>query len=153
MSTLDQGAPGNVRPAHPVEPPFPRIQEVKAAQPPTEERVTARELDALRAVRVLEERFVNLRRKAQLADENLLATEEKLVHEIKDLTRELTDMRRTLADMRETLGSVQGEMAHAASIYDVKALEKYLSYWQPMDFVTHEELARTRNLLKRQGGS
>jgi hypothetical protein len=112
--------------------------------------IGAHELDAIRELRVLEERAVNLRKKAQLADENLLAAEARLRDEIKAVTGEITDLRHRLADVEEGLRTVRDEMAHAASVTDVRSLEKYLAYWEPVQFVTHAEIVRRENLLKGQ---
>ncbi len=110
--------------------------------------LSARELDAIRELRVLEERAVNLRKKAQLSDENLLTAEAKLREEVKLVTGELSDVRKRLADIEEGLRVVEDEMRHAARVSEVRALEKYLSYWEPLQFVTQTELARRENLLK-----
>lgn len=122
--------------------------EVVAAQHEQE----AQHVEVLRQLRVLEDRTVNLRRKAHLTDENLLAQEKKLQAEIRSLTDELTDVRRSLAELSAGLAQVQGELAHAATIYDVKAIEKYLAFWEPVGFVTQAELARRHNLLKQRPG-
>ncbi len=110
------------------------------------------ELDALRRLRVLEERFLNLRKKAQLADEKLLAEEQKVQNSIRAISSELTDVHRTLLDLREGLDLVRSEMAHAATQHDVRALEKYVAYWEPLQFVTKEDLLRKENLLKDTSG-
>jgi hypothetical protein len=110
--------------------------------------LTAHELDAMRALRVLEERAVNLRKKAQLADENLLTAEAKLREEVRLVTGELSDVRRRLSDIESGLRVVEDEMRHAASIGEVRALEKYLAYWEPLQFVTQAEIVRRENLLK-----
>jgi hypothetical protein len=112
----------------------------------------ARHVEVLRQLRILEDRTVNLRRKAHLTDENLLTQEKKLQTEIRSLTDELTDVRRSLAQLSAGLAEVQGELAHAATIYDVKAIEKYLAFWEPVGFVTQAELTRRHNLLKQRSG-
>lgn len=115
------------------------------------EALSPRELDAIRQLRVLEERSVNLRKKAQLVDDTLLGAESRLREEVQLVNTELSEVRRRLADVEEGLRVVEDEMLHAANISDVRALEKYLSYWEPFQFVTQEELARRANLLKEQG--
>jgi hypothetical protein len=119
------------------------------AQPAPEQHT---DQDIVRHLRVLEERFMNLRRKAQLADEKMLHAEQKLNTELKAITEEMVSMRKNIADLQESLALIQSEMTHAASQYDVKALEKYVSYWEPLSFVTKEELLRKQNLLKHQSG-
>jgi chromosome segregation ATPase len=113
-------------------------------------KVEPTDVDTVRHLRVLEERFMNLRRKAQLNDEKLLSAEQKLNSDIKSLTQELVQLRRTIADLQDNLAAMQNEMKHAASQYDLKALEKYVGYWEPMQFVTKEEVMRKQNLLKHQ---
>ncbi len=119
-------------------------------EPAPAEHVT--DLDAVRRLRVLEERFMNLRRKAQLSDEKLLAAEQKLATELKALTQEFTDLHHVVIDLQESINTVKAEMGHAASQYDLKALEKYVGYWEPMQFVTKDELLRKENLLKERTG-
>ena len=119
---------------------------------PGAEHITKADSDVLRQLRILEDRYVNLRRKAQLTDENLLSQQKHVQKEIHSLTDELTEMRRQLAGVTQGLQSVQGEIAHCATIYDVKAIEKYLQFWEPLWFVTQTELVRRRNLLKEPAG-
>lgn len=114
--------------------------------------VHAADVDTLRHLRVLEERFMNLRRKAQLSDEKLLAAEQKLQSEIKLVSSEITEARRQLAELRDSVAVLQAEVGHAASMHDVKAIEKYLSFWEPMEFVTQTELSRRQNLLNAKKG-
>jgi len=120
--------------------------------PPPQPTEPQSDVDTLRHLRVLEERFMNLRRKSQLTDEKLLGAEQKLATELKSLSQELVDMRRAVADLQENMNLMKGELAHAASQYDLKALEKYVEYWQPLDFVTKEDLMRKQNLLKQRTG-
>lgn len=118
--------------------------------PPKEQ--SHEDVDVLRRLRVLEDRFVNLRRKAQLADEKVLGAEAKLNTELKALSQELVQIRRSIADLRESVQIIQGEMVHTATQHDLRTIEKYLDYWQPMDFVTKQELLAKHNLLKERNG-
>lgn len=101
---------------------------------------------------------MHLRRKAQLADDKLLSEEHKVGEELKALNREVADLRKSMVDMRETLTAVRGEMQHAASKHALRALEKYVGYWEPMQFMTKQEVLRiseeapNHNLLKRANG-
>jgi hypothetical protein len=120
--------------------------------PPPAQQPAHTDADTMRHLRVLEERFVNLRRKAQLADEKLLSAEQKMGSELRSLSQELVDLRRSVADVQESIGLMKAELSHAASVYDLKALEKYVEYWEPLQFVTKDELIRKQNLLKGRTG-
>lgn len=103
--------------------------------------------EALRHLRVLEERFLNLRHKAQLADEKLLRAEQKVAAELKQMTADIGTIRRQVMDIQEALVLVQNEMSHAASHYELKALEKYIEYTTPLVLPP-----RKQNLLKESSG-
>ncbi len=122
----------------------------KAAQTVGGDEYSATELDSVRRLRVLEERFVNLRNKAQLADEKVLAAEARLRDEIKAMTAELVQLRSRVADAEDKLSAVTSELRHAASVHDVQVLEKYVAYWNPMDFVTKKELSAKQTFLKER---
>ncbi len=135
-------------------PPPPAHMQAPAAQSKDAvEHITKADADILRQLRVLEDRYVNLRRKAQLTDENLLSQEQHVQKEIRSLTDELTEIRRQLASVKQGLLSVEGELGHCATIYDIKTIEKYLQYWEPLGFVTQTELSRRRNEISRAASS
>ena len=134
----------------PTPPPFPKS--ATALNPaPALEQLSTHDIDAMRELRVLEERAVNVRKKSQLIDENLLSTEQRIHEEVKAVTTELAELRRRLTDIEEGMRLAHSEISHAATISDVRALEKYLAYWEPLQFVTQAELVRRENLLKEQG--
>jgi hypothetical protein len=137
----------------PTPPPFPKTQQPAPHPAPAAEqgeRFSPQEIAALRELRVLEERFRNLRRKAQLADDNLLALEQQVKRETAALTAELSAMRHDVRELTDTIAQLKGEVAHAAPIRDLRALEKYVGYWEPLGFVTEAELRR-QNLFKGPG--
>ena len=117
---------------------------------PAGDEYSAAELDSVRRLRVLEERFVNLRNKSQLADEKVLTAESKLRDELKAMTGELVQLRSRVADAEDKLAAVASELRHAASVHDLQVLEKYVAYWNPMDFVTKRELTTKQTFLKER---
>ena len=65
-----------------------------------------------RRLRVLEERYTNLRKKSQLTDQNMLHIDKKIIEEIKT----------------------------CAKNEDIKVIEKYVNMWEPVKFVTINQL-------------
>lgn len=91
-------------------------------------------------LRVLEERYTNLRRKMQMTDQNLLEFEKDMRSEIKALGNDLLELKRSVSEINENLIMMSSELKNSVKQYDFKVIEKYVDMWQPMNFVTREEL-------------
>ncbi len=91
-------------------------------------------------LRVIEERYTNLRKKIQLSDENLLEFEKDLTLEFKNLSSEFLDVKKTISSMNENLINMASELQHVVRQSEFKVIQKYVDIWQPMNFVTREEL-------------
>jgi len=95
--------------------------------------------DLGRRLRVIEERFVNLRRKTQLTEQNMLSSNKRFSTEIKTLNAEINDIKSSLNDITYKLSMVLGELKKMASKNDLKVLDKYLDYWEPLNFLRRDE--------------
>ena len=93
-------------------------------------------------LRILEEHYGNLRRKSQLTDQNLLQTHKKLMEEIKIINTDMTDLRREMQDIKEKVRMIIKELQEAAKKEDVNVLQKYINMWEPVNFVTRNELQK-----------
>jgi predicted nucleic acid-binding Zn-ribbon protein len=96
--------------------------------------------DLDRRLRMLEERYGNLRKKLQLTDTNMIESERSFGKELKGFNEEILELKRTVADFDEKVVIFSGEMDSAAQKTDMKVIEKYLSIWDPNTFVTRKEL-------------
>ncbi len=91
-------------------------------------------------LRVLEERYTNLRRRTQITDQNMLDTEKHLSTEIKSAHEQLSQLSDTLGEVSNKLALFSSEFAGVAKRTDLVVIEKYLDLWQPMQFVTRDEV-------------
>lgn len=98
--------------------------------------------DLLSRLRLLEERYANVRREHQTTSQNMIENHQTLSKQQRKLSDDIIDIKRTIHDLNEQLGTMQGELANAAKSHDVKVLEKYLGYWDPLQFITREEAER-----------
>jgi hypothetical protein len=96
--------------------------------------------DLDRRLRILEERYGNLRKKVQLTDQNLIESERAFSKEIRGFGSEILEVKRNIADFDEKIVIFGGEMDGAAEKTDLKVVEKYLSMWDPGMYVTRKEL-------------
>lgn len=102
-----------------------------------------------RRLRLLEERFGTLQKKEQLTEQNMLKGSRRFDAEIKSLNTELSEVRTELADMAERLKQVLRQLQSAARKEDVEVMRKYLSFWEPVQFVTQNQVERmVRELLE-----
>lgn len=96
--------------------------------------------DVERRLRVLEERYANLRKKTQITDQNMLDYESHLSKELKMLTGTVNGLKFQVQEIAEKLALFNTEFEQVAKKRDLQVLEKYLDLWQPMNFVTRSEL-------------
>ncbi len=103
-------------------------------------------------LRLIEEGFTNLRRLSQITEENLISKGKHYQTEFKTLTSDITEMRKEIAEIKDKLLLVISELGTLAKKDDVKVLEKYISFWNPLRFVTHGEVEEvvTEILNKQQ---
>ena len=92
------------------------------------------------SLRILEERYSNLRNRSQVSEQSTIELEKEVTKDIKMLTEELIDLKRDLNDIREKLGLISAEMTNLVNKNEFKVMERYLDMWQPMNFVTRNEL-------------
>jgi chromosome segregation ATPase len=96
--------------------------------------------DVERRLRILEERYSNLRRKTQIIDHNMLENDKRLSKEIKTLLESVTTLKYQIQEMTEKLALFNSEFDNLAKKRDVEVIQKYLDLWQPMNFITRDEL-------------
>lgn len=93
-----------------------------------------------RRLRLLEEGFANLRRFFQITEENIIAKNKHYSAEIKTMTSDIMEVRKEMQELRDKLGLVIRELQTVARREEVKVLEKYINLWNPIRFVTHNEV-------------
>ncbi|HYD03290.1 MAG TPA: hypothetical protein VEC16_03235 [Alphaproteobacteria bacterium] len=96
--------------------------------------------DLDRRLRVLEERYSNLRKKMQLTDQNLIDSEKGFHKEVRVFNEEILDLKRNISDFDEKVTIFGNEMGNVANKTELKVIEKYLAMWNPTMFVTRKEL-------------
>jgi len=103
--------------------------------------------DLDRRLRILEERYSNLRKKIQLTDHNLIESERSFGKELRNFNEDILKLKRNTNDFDEKIVIFDTEMQSVAQKTDLKVLEKYLAMWNPAMFVTRKEL---REFLKNK---
>ena len=106
--------------------------------------------DVTSNVRVLEDRYANLRKKMQLTEQSLLDIQKTLYKEKKLLTDELTEAKMKLQDLIDDLTAMKGELKDTVKQNDLKVLDRYLDLWEPLQFVSRKEVETLLEGLQEQ---
>lgn len=110
-------------------------------QGPQNPQVRQSSQEAVR-IRILENRYKNLSRREQLAEDNMLRFEKELNGQVRAVKSKVTETRRHLEQINDRLDIVQGQMVDAASKYDLRVLEAYLNMIEPFEYATRAEMKR-----------
>ena len=98
-----------------------------------------------RRLRLLEEGFTNLRRFFQITEENIITKNKHYSAEIKTLTSDINEIRKEIQEIKDKLVLVIRELQTVARKEEVKVLEKYINLWNPIKFVTQNEVEQIIN--------
>ncbi|MBI2134372.1 hypothetical protein HYU09_00130 [Candidatus Woesearchaeota archaeon] len=104
-----------------------------------------------RRLRVLEESFTNLRRVLQVTEQNMLDKNRIFTTEIRTIVSDISDMKKEINDIKEKIMELVKELQTAAKRDEVKVLEKYINLWNPVKFVTQNEVEQiVKEMLDRE---
>lgn len=93
-----------------------------------------------RRLRLSEERSANLRKKVQLLEQNLLTQGKKSNTDTKTVITELSDLSQKVSDFTEKITEILARLEDVAHKNDILQIERYLSLWKPVNFVTQNEI-------------
>lgn len=96
--------------------------------------------DMGRRLRTLEERYSNLQSKTQLTEQNMISRDRHLTTEIKTLNSEVNEIKKEINEIKEMILSIINELKATSKKEEVKVLEKYINLWEPVNFVTRNEV-------------
>lgn len=104
-----------------------------------------------RRLRTLEEGFTNLRRALQVTDQNMLGKNKAFATEIRAITSDISDIKSDINNIKEKIIELVNDLEEAAKKEEVKVLEKYINFWNPVKFVTQNEVeAIIKDILKKE---
>lgn len=96
--------------------------------------------DVSRRLRTLEERNANLQSKIQLTEQNMISRNRHITTEIKTLNSDIGEIKKEINEIKERILSIINELKITAKKEEVRILEKYINLWEPVNFVTRNEV-------------
>ena len=125
-------------------PPPPKKQSILGfgrAQPQADTSGMSSDISTLsRRLKLLEEGFTNLRRIFQVTEENILSKNKHYSAEIKTIASDIIEVRKEVQELKDKLLLVIRELQTTARREEVKVLEKYINLWNPVKFVSQNEV-------------
>ena len=102
---------------------------------------------------MLEEGFTNLRRALQVTEQNMLDKNKIFTTELRTILSDISDMKKDINDVKEKIMEIVKELQTSAKRDEVKLLEKYINYWNPVKFVTQNEVQQiVKEMLEKEKG-
>mgnify|MGYP001616678312 CR=1 FL=1 len=93
-----------------------------------------------RRLRIIEERYTNLRTKQQVIEQNMLSRHKQVTTEIKTTNSDMHELKTEITEIKDRLLLIIKELKECAKKEEVKVLEKYINLWDPVNFITRNEI-------------
>lgn len=101
--------------------------------------------DIGRRLRMLEERYSNLQTKVQITEQNMISRHRQVTTEVKTINTELNEIKKEILEIKEKILLIIREIQGYAKKEDLKVLERYIHFWEPLNFVTRNEVKEIIN--------
>jgi chromosome segregation ATPase len=94
-----------------------------------------------RRLRTIEERYNTMQTKSQFIEHNMLSYHKQALGETKTLNSDVREVKRELAEIKDKILALIKEIQLSAKKDEIKILERYINMWEPVNFVTRNEVA------------
>jgi len=101
---------------------------------------TIEQISAEERVRVLESKYSLMRDRIFLINQNMLQEYRKLNKDMKLIDDEIKSLKKDLNEIKNVLRNMVNEMQTFARKENVKVIEKYMNFWNPLNFVTENDV-------------
>ena len=102
--------------------------------------VATRINDVATRLKILEERYNTLRKKSQLTEQNIIESDKNNFNELRLMQENLLEVKKSVKNLTEKLSLLTDEIKTFASKNEFTILQRYVDFWQPMDFATRKDV-------------
>jgi len=93
-----------------------------------------------RRLRMLESRHNDLNKRIQLTDKNILNKNQLLTKETRAMDSDILDLKKQIHDLKNKMEIIISELKTCARKENLDTLRKYIDLWNPVNFVTKNEI-------------
>ncbi len=101
-------------------------------------------------MRSLEGKYSQFGERLLVVNQNMIEEYKKLMKELHALEEQMREIRLEMDRTQESMKDVVKELSLFAKKGDVKVLEKYINLWDPLKFVTEQDVVRIVNQEKKE---
>jgi len=93
-------------------------------------------------VRILEGKYSLTRERMMTINQNMIDHYKSSKADIKVLKEDIKEMKETVENLKKTIKDIIKELRLFARKDKLKIIEKYINFWNPLNFVTEEEVLK-----------
>lgn len=93
-----------------------------------------------RRIRIIEEQLATLRSHIDMLDSSLVEKHKSSGEDIRTVQASVREIKAELKENRELFERIANKLADFASKENVKVLERYINFWNPLHYVTKQEV-------------
>ena len=106
------------------------------------------QIDTDEKLRILESKYSLMRDRMLMINKNMIDQYKKINSEMKLINDDIKEIKMNLNNMKETNMHIIKELQGFARKENLKVLEKYINFWNPLNFTTEEEVIK---LIEERG--
>ena len=91
-------------------------------------------------IRILETKYSLVRERMFVINQNMIDEYKKLGEDMQLLQSDIKELKTNLFEIKETTRQIIKELETFSKKDEVKVLEKYINFWNPLKFVTEKEV-------------
>lgn len=107
-------------------------------------------LSVIQRQKDLESTFDTLTEKFEFLDHNNIENFKKIFNEFKAFKSELRETKADIQKLTQQNQKIVKQLKLTAQVDEVKKLEKYIDLWDPLNFVTRDELKEHQDKFKKE---
>lgn len=104
-------------------------------------------VELVNRIRILESKYTLMSERLLMVNQNMIEHHKQLTKELKVNEGEMRDLKNDLEKVKNILKHLSEEAANFARKDEVKLLEKYIKLWNPINFVTDNDV---KNIVQRE---
>lgn len=98
-----------------------------------------------RRIKIVEEHMDSISSRVQMTEKDVIEKHKSSIKRINKLEKELREVRSKMHDMEEMNSRITDRLREFASKEEVEVMERYSRWWQPLEYVTREEVKKLIN--------
>ncbi|RLE47054.1 hypothetical protein DRJ22_00225 [Candidatus Woesearchaeota archaeon] len=110
--------------------------------PPLAPRVTGEVAALSSRVRLVEQRISDLNKKVLFVEQNMISNNKTVMNHVRSLQDDLSKVKGLIQDINDRILAIIKELKLKVGKEDFGVIKRYIELWNPVNFVTHEQVEK-----------